>query len=357
MSSFINKFFGFVKDVLTGKKKEITHEPEIIPESQSQIETEPESKIESSLQELTQEHERPEQEVIHESEPEAEFESSLHEVIPEAQPELEPEHEYKPESEPDLQPEAESVSHSMPEPEAEPEPEPELESEQQPEPEPESQPEPVPESKPEPHTEPETETSEHEYDYTQLEQRIRNIITQHYNYSGFMIHDTAGYSRFRTYARDYELELPVSDSELRKLIIHSGTLIDGIVYVFTHDDVNRMLCEVQRMLDEGVSVIYFRDLESFIEDSNLYHNLTNRRAIREILSDNYDKYIFTDLYMERPERKKFRSYMEGLKYILAKYFPEGFNSDYALLRKYADKENIILSGNDKALKREIEALK
>ncbi|MBR0070028.1 MAG: hypothetical protein IJP97_05985 [Synergistaceae bacterium] len=197
----------------------------------------------------------------------------------------------------------------------------------------------------------------HEYDYTHIEQKIRNIIIQHYNYSGFMINDTAGYSRFRTYARDYELELPVSDSELRKLIISSGTLIDGIVYVFSDDDVQRMLCEVQRMLDDGVSVIYFRDLESFIEDSNLYHNLSDRRAVREILSDNYDEYIFTDLYMERPERKKFRSYIEGLKYILAKYFPEGFNSDYALLRKYAGKENVILSGNDKALKREIEALK
>ena len=190
-----------------------------------------------------------------------------------------------------------------------------------------------------------------------LNQKIRNIIIQHYNYSGFMINDTAGYSRFRTYARDYELELPVSDSELRKLIISSGTLIDGIVYVFSDDDVQRMLCEVQRMLDDGVSVIYFRDLESFIEDSNLYHNLSDRRAVREILSDNYDEYIFTDLYMERPERKKFRSYIEGLKYILAKYFPEGFTHDYAQLREYADKENIILSGNDKALKREIDALK
>ena len=172
-----------------------------------------------------------------------------------------------------------------------------------------------------------------------------------------MIYDTAGYSRFRTYARDYELELPASDPELRKLIISSGTLIDGIVYVFSYDDVHRMLCEVQRMLDEGVSVIYFRDIESFIEDSNLYCNLSDRRAVCEILRDNYDEYIFTDLYMERPERKKFRSYMEGLKYILAKYFPDGFNSDYALLRKYADKENIILSGNDKALKRETDALR
>ena len=246
--------------------------------------------------------------------------------------------------EPEIIPKSESEIELQPVPESESEPQfkPESEAPQ------ESEAEPEPEAK---------SKITHEYDYTQLEQKIRNIIIQHYNYSGFMINDTAGYSRFRTYARDYELELPVSDSELRKLIISSGTLIDGIVYVFSDDDVQRMLCEVQRMLDDGVSVIYFRDLESFIEDSNLYHNLSDRRAVREILSDNYDEYIFTDLYMERPERKKFRSYIEGLKYILAKYFPEGFTHDYAQLREYADKENIILSGNDKALKREIDALK
>lgn len=246
--------------------------------------------------------------------------------------------------EPEIIHESESEIELQPVPESEPRFEPEPEAQQESESEAEPEPEPEPEIT-------------HEYDYTQLEQKIRNIITQHYNYSGFMIHDTAGYSRFRTYARDYELELPASDSELRKLIISSGTLIDGIVYVFSHDDVQRMLCEVQRMLDDGVNVIYFRDLESFIEDSNLYINLSDRRAVCEILRDNYDEYIFSDLYMERPERKKFRSYMEGLKYILAKYFPDGFNSDYALLRKYAERENIILSGNDKALKRETDALR
>ena len=119
-----------------------------------------------------------------------------------------------------------------------------------------------------------------------------------------------------------------------------------------------MLCEVQRLLDKGECVIYFRDLESFIEDSNLYHNLSDRRAVHEILKDNYDGYIFTGSYMETPSgQKKFHSYMDGLKYVLAKYFPDGFNSDYSLLREYALKENIILSVNDKALKRETEALK
>ena len=317
MSSFINKFFGFVKDVFTGRKKNI-HEPETIHESESQ------SQSETSSQSFTHEHELPEQEVIHEPEPQPEAEAK---TLPE-------EHDVS----------EQEVIH-------EPEPQPEAESEHEHEEQPQ---EIIPE-----HEEPESLiiTAEHEHDYTQLEQRIRNILTQHYSYSGFMIHDTAGYSRFRAYARDYELELPISDSELRKLIIHSGTLIDGIVYVFSDDDVHRMLCEVQRMLDEGVNVIYFRDLESFIEDSNLYRNLSDRRAVCEILRDNYDEYIFTDLYMEIPERKKFRSYIEGLKYILAKYFPEGFDSDYALLRQYADKENIILSGNDKALKRETDALR
>ena len=295
MSSFINKFLGFVKDVFSGRKKD-TEEPDAL-----------------HVQDIENTHE---QEVIHEPEAQTQIQEASQEQNAQEQEAAE-----------------ESESQDIP-------------SVQQEETETSS---------------PEIITSEqtisYEYDYTHSEQKIRNIITQHYNYSGFMIHDTADYSRFRTYAKDYELDLPASDSELRQMIIHSGTLIDDVVYVFSDDDVRRMLREVQRMLDEGVSVIYFRDLESFIEDSNLYHSLLNRRAVCEILRDNYGGYIFTDLYMETSERKKFRSYMEGLKYILAKYFPDGFNSDYALLRKYADRENIILSGNDKALKRETEALK
>ena len=205
---------------------------------------------------------------------------------------------------------------------------------------------------------PERKYKNDEYDYTYISQKIRNIITQHYSYSGFAINDTSGYSRFRTYARDYELSLPESDSELRRLIVSSGTLIEGNVYVFSNDDVNRMLREVQRLIDEGNDVIYYRDFESFIDESNLYYNLSNIRAVREILRDNYEGYIFTGLFMESESgHKAFRSYMDGLRYILAKYFPDGFNSDYALLRKYAEKENVILSGNDKALKRETEALK
>lgn len=341
MSSFINKFLGLVKNIFTGKKKEFNHEPEIIHESESEIE----SKTEASPQNFTHEHKISEQGAIYE--PEAK-------LNPELQPEIESASTLQPQPESETESSSQDFTqeHEILDQEVIYEPETQTESGSQP------QPEAWPESEAEPEPEPEAKSKiTHEYDYTQLEQKIRNIITQHYNYSGFMIHDTAGYSRFRTYARNYELELPASDSELRKLIIHSGTLIDGIVYVFSHDDVQRMLCEVQRMLNEGVNVIYFRDLESFIEDSNLCINLSDRRAVCEILRDNYDEYIFTDLYMERPERKNFRSYMEGLKYILAKYFPDGFDSDYALLRKYAERENIILSGNDKALKRETDALR
>ncbi len=280
MSSFINKFLGFIKNIVAGRKKE-SPEPEIILESETQ-----------PLQENTQEEKVPEQEI--------------QEMTPEPEPQ---------ESEP----------------EPAPEPEPEL---------------PAPKPK-----------CRDEYDYTQIQQAIRNIITQHYGYYGFTIADTRGYERFRTYARNYDIAIPESDDELRRLIVCSGTLIDGTVYVFDSEDVNMMLCEAQRLIDDGACVIYFRNLESFLDDSNQYYNLSSRRAVREILRDNYKEYVFTDLYMEiSSEGRKFRSYMDGLKYVLSKYFPEGFKSDYALLREYAAKENIILSGNDKALKRETEAL-
>ena len=317
MSSFINKFFGFVKDVFAGRKKE-TQEPDVIHEADnSQAITEPELEAESEIQK---------DESVHQTETEAETEA-------ETKAETETETEISPQ---DVQ------QISLNEPEIMPESEPQ-ESEES-----ESSPETVT-------SEPE---SKDEYDYTYISQKIRNIITQHYGYSGFAINDTEGYSRFRAYAKSYEIELPESDSKLRRLIVSSGTLIEGNVYVFSHDDINLMLCEVQRLLDKGECVIYFRDLESFIEDSNLYHNLSDRRAVHEILKDNYDGYIFTGSYMETPSRqKKFHSYMDGLKYVLAKYFPDGFNSDYSLLREYALKENIILSVNDKALKRETEALK
>ena len=386
MPSFIDKFFGFVKivkNIVAGRKKE-SQEPEVIHESElpnePEIMPEPEHKPEEpetqepEIQESEPQESEPQEPETQESEPQEsepqEHESEepetqelkLNETEPEEQEAQEPEpQEPKPEEDPKTEtkePECETGTTSevhvqeeeiTHESELEPERETEITSE-------------LHEQEEEITYELEPESSESErkdeYDYTYISQKIRNIITQHYSYSGFSINDTSGYSRFRTYARDYELLLPESDSELRRLIVSSGTLIEGNVYVFSHEDVQRMLCEVQRLIDDGLSIIYYRDLESFIEDSNLYSELSNIRAVHEILRDNYEGCIFTELYMESSSgHEKFRSYMDGLKYILAKYFPDGFNSDYALLREYALKENIILSGNDKALKRETEALK
>ncbi len=300
MSLFINKLFGLVKGIFKGSHKDNSHK-----ENQDKL---PEPLIQN-------------------------------ESVPEPQPEtvLEPEHEpvHEPEHEQVIQPE------SVREPEQQPEPihEPEQESEREPVLEPEVEPEhePVPDEL--------------------YAQKIRNIITEHYSYYGFQINDMQGYSRFRTYAKTYGIELPDSDNELRRHIIFAGTLIKDTVYVFAHDDIQNMICEAEDMLKSS-GVIYFRELESFIEDSNLYHNLNNITAVREILRDYYsDGYIFSELLMENASHKHFDSYFEGLRFILTKYFPEGFSGDYALLRKYAERENIILSGNDKALKRETEALK
>lgn len=300
MSLFINKLFGLVKGIFKGSHKDNSHK-----ENQDKL---PEPLIQN-------------------------------ESVPEPQPEtvLEPEHEpvHEPEHEQVIQPE------SVREPEQQPEPihEPEQESECEPVLEPEVEPEhePVPDEL--------------------YAQKIRNIITEHYSYYGFQINDMQGYSRFRTYAKTYGIELPDSDNELRRHIIFAGTLIKDTVYVFAHDDIQNMICEAEDMLKSS-GVIYFRELESFIEDSNLYHNLNNITAVREILRDYYsDGYIFSELLMENASHKHFDSYFEGLRFILTKYFPEGFSGDYALLRKYAERENIILSGNDKALKRETEALK
>ena len=217
--------------------------------------------------------------------------------------------------------------------------------------------EPEHKSEREPVLEPEVEPVHEPVPDELYAQKIRNIITEHYSYYGFQINDMQGYSRFRTYAKSYGIELPDSDNELRRQIIFAGTLINGKVYVFDHDDIQNMICEAEDMLKSS-GVIYFRELESFIEDSNLYHNLNNIIAVREILRDYYsDGYIFSELLMENASHKHFDSYFEGLRFILTKYFPEGFSGDYALLRKYAERENIILSGNDKALKRETEALK
>ena len=317
MSSFINKFLGFIKNVLTGSRqdsrKDTTEEPKIICVHETEENVIEEAEVQE--QGIIQEDDAAEQEVIEEAE------APFQELIPESESPVQ---------------ESEQDTH-------------ELESE------------PEQQEQEEVHEASTAESSEqhitHEYDYAQNSQKIRNIITQHYSYYGFNINDTEGYSRFRSYAKSYEIELPDSDEELRRLIVNSGILIESRVYVFDEDDVNNMLCETQRMLDDGESVIYFRELESFIEGSNLYRNLSNIRAIHEILRDNYEGYIFTRLYMSVSGQKKFRSYMDGLRYILAKYFPDGFTNDYASLRKYAEHENIILSGNDKALKRETEALK
>lgn len=338
MSLFINKLFGLVKGIFKGSHKDNSHkenqdklpEPLIQSESVHESVTQPEPMHE-------QVHE-PQHEPIIQPEP-------LHEPVPVHEPMPEHKHEPVPQHESELEP--------VPQPE--PVLEPELVHEPVPTPEPIHEPEH--ESEREPVLEPEVEPVHESVPDELYAQKIRNIITEHYSYYGFQINDMQGYSRFRTYAKTYGIELPDSDNELRRHIIFAGTLIKDTVYVFAHDDIQNMICEAEDMLKSS-GVIYFRELESFIEDSNLYHNLNNVTAVREILSDYYsDGYIFSELLMENASHKHFDSYFEGLRFILTKYFPEGFSGDYALLRKYAERENIILSGNDKALKRETEALK
>lgn len=128
------------------------------------------------------------------------------------------------------------------------------------------------------------------------------VLKKHYEY-GFKIDSVIELMRFRQFAEAMDIFLDGDDEKLRKLILSSGTLIDGRVYCKSNNLKEDLQGSIDRAFAEGVNVIYYESL--FTNESEMMEKyvITSSEMLKEYLQKNTKGWSFSKRFMQRGERR------------------------------------------------------
>lgn len=131
---------------------------------------------------------------------------------------------------------------------------------------------------------------------------IIKILKNHYSY-GFRLGSPIEMMRFRNYAGDDGVMIPVSDEDLEKGIRSAGMLIGGNVFAFGKEVLPELSAMLNQVFDSGVTALF---MEPFMEKNREWmdkQHISTENMLKELLKKCCPDYYFSQNAVMLGERK------------------------------------------------------
>ena len=130
---------------------------------------------------------------------------------------------------------------------------------------------------------------------------IATLIKEHYPY-GFKYDSIREIMRLRQFADANGIVLPESDDKLKKIVVNSGYVIDGKVFVQDEEFKAELQRVVDEIFDSGVNAIYYDSL--FLNRKMLmeHYHIVSADQLKEYLVKTTSGFVFSKRFMTKGEK-------------------------------------------------------